>query len=319
MLGLNALAGALLVPLGNLVTTGSQLQLLGSYIERHGRRVGHPARAGCRPSPAVQVNLKGGIELERVSFRYAPTSPLVVQDVSVSIEPGQSWRSWAAPGAGKTTLANLLLGLYLPTSGRVLYDGVDLTELDLHSVRGQMGVVPAGAGLLRHHAARQHRHHRSRRAPLEPVIEAARLAQIHDDMLAMPMGYDTLLVDRGASLSGASASGWPWPGRWCSKPAVLLLDEATSALDAITEARVQRALASLQCTRIVIAHRLSTVVDADLILVMDGGRLVESRQARGAARCAAASTRSWCGSSSERWSRSPELPGPSLSLGLHAM
>ncbi|WNG15416.1 peptidase domain-containing ABC transporter [Cystobacter fuscus] len=274
MMGLNVLAGALLVPLGNLVTAGSQLQLLRSYIERIDD-VLDTAPEQDPSKPGREVKLKGGIELDRVSFRYSTMSPLVVQDVSVRIEPGQCVAIVGRSGAGKTTLANLLLGLYLPTSGRILLDGEELTELDLHSVRSQVGVVPQeptffGSTLRANIAIRDPA------APLEPVIEAARLAQLHDDILGMPMGYDTPLMDRGASLSGGQRQRVALARALMRRPAVLLLDEATSALDAITESRVQQSLASLQCTRVIIAHRLSTVVDADLILVMDEGRLVEA-------------------------------------------
>ncbi|ATB32680.1 peptidase domain-containing ABC transporter [Melittangium boletus] len=274
MMGLNALAGALLVPLGNLVVTGSQLQLLRGYIERIDDVLDTaPERDPARPGRPVR--LEGHIELDRVSFRYSATSPLVVQDVSVRIQPGQSVAIVGRSGAGKTTLAHLLLGLYLPTSGRVLFEGEDLTELDLRSVRAQVGVVPQDpsffSSTLRANIALG-----DPSAPLESVIEAARLAQLHDDIMAMPMGYDTPLVDRGASLSGGQRQRLALARALMREPAVLLLDEATSALDALTEARVQRSLASLSSTRITIAHRLSTVVDADLILVMDEGRLVES-------------------------------------------
>ncbi|WP_257459125.1 peptidase domain-containing ABC transporter [Archangium lipolyticum] len=274
MMGLNALAGALLVPLGNMVTTGSQLQLLRSYIERIDDVLDTPPERDAS-KPSRTVKLKGGIELDRVSFRYSGTSPLVVQDVSVRIEPGQSVAIVGRSGAGKTTLANLLLGLYLPSSGRVLFDGEDLTELDLHSVRAQMGVVPQEptffSSTLRGNIAIT-----DPATPLEPIIEASRLAQLHDDIMAMPMGYDTPLVDRGASLSGGQRQRLALARALMQKPAVLLLDEATSSLDAITESRVQQSLASLQGTRVIIAHRLSTVVDADLILVMDQGHLVEA-------------------------------------------
>jgi ATP-binding cassette, subfamily B, bacterial len=274
MMGLNALAGALLVPLANLVTTGSQLQLLRSYIERIDDVLDtpperDPGKVG-RP-----VSLRGGIELDKVAFRYSPMAPLVVQDVSVKIEPGQFVAIVGRSGAGKSTLANLLLGLYLPTSGRVLFDGQDLSELDLHSVRNQLGVVPQDpaffSSTLRSNIALG-----DPNAALEPITEAARLAQLHDDIVGMPMGYDTPLVDRGASLSGGQRQRLALARALMQKPAVLLLDEATSALDAITESKVQQSLAGLRCTRIVIAHRLSTVVEADLILVMDEGRLVEA-------------------------------------------
>jgi ATP-binding cassette, subfamily B, bacterial len=274
MLGLNALAGALLVPLSNLVGTATQLQLLGSYIERIDDVFDTPPERD-PAKPGQPARLKGGIELEKVSFRYAPASPLVVKEVSVRIEPGQFVAIVGRSGVGKSTLANLLLGLYLPTSGRVLYDEVDMGELDLLSVRGQMGVVPQEPAFfsttLRANIAL-----RDPSLPLEPIIEASRLARLHEDVMAMPMGYDTPLVDRGASLSGGQRQRLALARALVHEPAVLLLDEATSALDAITESRVQEALASLRCTRIVIAHRLSTVVDADLILVMDEGRLVEA-------------------------------------------
>jgi ABC-type bacteriocin/lantibiotic exporter with double-glycine peptidase domain len=274
MMGLNALAGALLVPLSNLVSTGSQLQLLGSYVERIDDVFDTPPERD-PAKPGQPAKLKGGIELERVAFRYAATAPLVVKDVSVRIEPGQFVAIVGRSGAGKSTLANLLLGLYLPTSGRVLYDGADLAGLDLQSVRSQMGVVPQEPAFfsttLRANIAL-----RDPTLPLEPIVEASRLARLHEDIMSMPMGYDTPLVDRGASLSGGQRQRLALARALVHSPAVLLLDEATSALDAITESRVQEALASLSCTRIVIAHRLSTVVDADLILVMDEGQLVEA-------------------------------------------
>ncbi|WP_224241416.1 peptidase domain-containing ABC transporter [Hyalangium gracile] len=274
MLGMTALAGALLVPLSNLVSTGSQLQLLGSYVERIDDVFDTPPERD-PAKPGQPARLKGGIELDRVSFRYAPTSPLVVKDVSVQIQPGQFVAIVGRSGAGKSTLANLLLGLYLPTAGRVLYDGADLGDLDLQSVRGQMGVVPQEPAFfsttLRANIAL-----RDPTLPMEPIIEASRLARLYDDVMAMPMGYDTPLVDRGASLSGGQRQRLALARALVHNPAVLLLDEATSALDAITESQVQQALASLRCTRIVIAHRLSTVVDADLILVMNDGQLVEA-------------------------------------------
>jgi ATP-binding cassette subfamily B protein len=274
MLSLNALAGAMLVPLSNLITTAGQFQLMGSYLERINEVLDAPPE---RPleQPGKAVELRGSIELEKVSFRYSATSPLVVQDVALRIEPGQMVAIVGRSGAGKTTLANLLLGLYLPTSGRVLYDGMDLGNLDLRSVRGQMGIVlqePSFFGS----SLRDNLSLGKPDLPLEQVVEAAKLAHIHDDILSMPMQYDTLLVDRGMSLSGGQRQRLALARALVHRPAVLLLDEATSALDALTESRVQEALASLSCTRIVIAHRLSTIRGADLIVVMDAGRVVET-------------------------------------------
>jgi ATP-binding cassette subfamily B protein len=177
-------------------------------------------------------------------------------------------------GAGKSTLASLLVGLYTPTEGRILFDGLDLTELDLRAVRRQVGVVPQHPYLFGN-SIRANITLSDPTLPLSRAVEATKLAHIHDDVLAMPMGYDSILADGGASLSGGQRQRMALARALVHRPAILLLDEATSALDTRTEREIQRELENLRTTRIVIAHRLSTIRDADLILVMDGGRLVE--------------------------------------------
>jgi ABC-type bacteriocin/lantibiotic exporter with double-glycine peptidase domain len=273
MLSLNALAGALLVPLSNLILTAGQFQLLGSYLERINEVLDTPPEQPPeRPGTITQV--KGAIELEKVSFRYGPTSPLVVQDVSLRIEPGQMVAIVGRSGAGKSTLANLLLGLHLPTSGRVLYDGVELVNMDLRALRGQLGIVLQEPSFF-NASLRENIALGDPEITLERVVEAAKQAHIHEDILTMSMQYDTLMMDRGLSMSGGQRQRLSLARALVRRPAVLLLDEATSALDAITESQVQQALATLRCTRIVIAHRLSTIRSADVIVVMDAGRVVE--------------------------------------------
>ncbi|RKH54327.1 peptidase domain-containing ABC transporter [Corallococcus llansteffanensis] len=273
MLSVNALSVALLVPLSNLIGTSGQFQLLGSYLERINDVMDAPSEQDPTRS-GVRVTLQGAIELNRVSFRYSGASPLVLQDVSLRVEPGQMVAIVGRSGSGKSTLANLLLGLYLPTSGRVLYDGVELGSLDLRLVRNQMGIVLQDPAFF-NYSLRDNILLGAPELPLERVTEAARLAHIHDDIMAMPMQYNTLLLDRGLSLSGGQRQRLALARALVHRPSVLLLDEATSALDAITEGLVQRALSSLRCTRVVIAHRLSTIRSADLIIVMDEGKLVE--------------------------------------------
>jgi ATP-binding cassette, subfamily B, bacterial len=273
MLALNALAAGFLVPLTQLVTTAFQFQYLGSYLERIDdvMRTPREQEPGSR-RPAGR--LRGSIRLETVGFRYGPAAPLVVRDVSVDVPRGSFVAVVGRSGAGKSTMANLLVGLYRPSDGRILFDGVDLAELDLRSVRGQLGVVPQHPYLfgvsIRANIALA-----DPALPLSRVIEAARLAHIHEDIQAMPLAYDTLLADGGASLSGGQRQRLALARALVTHPAILLLDEATSALDAITESAIQRELAQLRCTRIVVAHRLSTIRAADLILVMDAGRIVE--------------------------------------------
>uniref|UniRef100_UPI0026B05641 ATP-binding cassette domain-containing protein n=1 Tax=Corallococcus coralloides TaxID=184914 RepID=UPI0026B05641 len=194
--------------------------------------------------------------------------------MSVTIEPGQFVAIVGASGAGKSSLAHLLLGLYLPSSGSIRFDGVPLAEMDLKELRRQMGVVLQNPSLFRGDI-RRNIAYADPQLPLETVQAAAKRAQVHDDISAMPMGYETVLSEMGSSLSGGQRQRMALARALVGNPAILLLDEATNALDAKTERAVQDAIAELRCTRVVIAHRLSTVRDADLILVMNGGRLVE--------------------------------------------
>jgi ABC-type bacteriocin/lantibiotic exporter with double-glycine peptidase domain len=167
-----------------------------------------------------------------------------------------------------------MLGLYQPASGRILYDGHDLARLDLQSVRHQFGIVTQRSYLFGS-TIRENIALKDPTIPMPEVIEAAKLAHVHDDIMAIPMGYETILTDGGGSLSGGQRQRLALARALIHRPVILLLDEATSELDTITESQIHRNLAVLRCTRIVIAHRLSTICDADLILVLDEGRIVE--------------------------------------------
>jgi len=273
MLAASALAAGFLAPLSTLVSTGFQLQLLGSYAERIDDVLETPKEQDATTAAAAP-RLAGRITLEAVSFRYSPAAPLVVREVSLEIAPESFVALVGRSGAGKTTLAHLLLGLYRPLAGRILYDGVDLAGLSLRSVRTQLGIVSQQPYLFGA-SIRQNLTLADPTLPLERVVEAARRAQIHDDIAALPMGYETVLADGGASLSGGQRQRLALARALVHRPAILLLDEATSNLDAVTERAIQEELAASRCTRIVIAHRLSTIAAADVIVVMDQGRVVE--------------------------------------------
>ena len=206
--------------------------------------------------------LAGQISLERVSFRYGPKLDLAVRDVSVEVRPGECIAIVGRSGSGKTTLGRLLLGLYEPTQGQVALDGIPLAQLELRSVRRQFGVVTQKPHIfgttIRANIALA-----DPELPLARVRAAARRACIDEDITRMSMQYDTPVVAAGASLSGGQRQRIALARALLDEPAVLLLDEATSALDSITEAAVQAQLDTLPCTRIYIAHRLSTVVAAD--------------------------------------------------------
>ncbi len=273
MLALNALGVGFLTPIASLVAACFRLQLVGSYLERVDDVLEAPPEQ--KPGGLRRPHqLEGGIALENVSFRYGPLAPLVVKDVSLQVRPGQFVAIVGRSGAGKSTLAHLLLGLYLPSEGAIRYDGHSLVELDLYDLRGQMGVVMQNPMLFRGDIRRNIAYHDTDLS-LDAVTAAARRAQVHDDIMAMPMQYSTLLSEMGGSISGGQRQRLALARALVHDPAILLLDEATNALDVKTERAVQEALERLRCTRVVIAHRLSTIQDADLILVMDKGRLVE--------------------------------------------
>ena len=256
-----------------LVATGLQVQLLGSYMARINDVLDTPGEQQGQEVRAAGP-LHGGLQAESISFRYGPLAPLVVSEVSLEIRPGQKVAIVGRSGSGKSTIAHLLLGLYAPESGRVLFDGVDLAGLETHSVRQQIGIVTQDAYLFGS-SIRENIALATPSLSLEEVEGAARLACVHDDIARMPLGYGTRLADGGASLSGGQRQRIALARALVNRPRILLLDEATSALDAITERQVYRNLGELGCTAIVIAHRLSTIVDADLILVMADGQLVE--------------------------------------------
>jgi ATP-binding cassette, subfamily B, bacterial len=273
MLGLTILGAGFLEPLGLLVTTGLELQLLGSYMARINDVLDTPAEQQGRDVRPAGL-LSGHIQADSVSFRYSPLAPLAVDGVSAEIRPGQLVAIVGRSGSGKSTLARLLLGLYEPEAGSVRYDGTDLREFEVRSVRRQLGVVTQGSYVF----GTSVRDNIALSAPglaQDDVVRAARLACIEQDIDAMAMGYETVLVEGGASLSGGQRQRLVLARALAHRPSILLLDEATSALDAVTEAEVYRNLASLGSTCIVIAHRLSTVSRADTIVVMDGGRVVE--------------------------------------------
>ena len=273
MLGLAALGAGFLEPLALLVTTGLEFQLLGSYMARINDVLDAPKEQQGRPVSAARP-LSGHVRAEGLSFRYSALAPLAVDDVSVRIQPGQLVAIVGRSGSGKSTLARLLLGLYEPQAGRVLYDGADLRDLEVRSVRRQLGIVTQESYVF----GTSVRDNIALAAPgigQDDVARAARLACIEADIHAMTMGYATVLVEGGASLSGGQRQRLVLARALAHRPSILLLDEATSALDTVTEATVYQNLASLDSTCIVIAHRLSTISRADTIVVMDGGKLIE--------------------------------------------
>ncbi len=272
MLALNAVAAGFFAPLSSLLSTSQQFQVAGAHLSRIADLL------DMAPEPTSggkgATTLKGEIELRNVSFRYEPSGPWVLENVSMTVEPGQKVAIVGKSGSGKSTLGLLLLGLQTPSGGDILFDGTSVRDLDLRKVRSQFGVVLQEpflfGGTIRENIVLN-----NPTIPFERVTEAARLSALEDEIEAMPMGYETWLGEGGAGLSGGQRQRLSLARALSAQPPILLLDEATSHLDVTTEACVEKNLSALACTRIVIAHRLSTIRNADLILVLDGGKVVE--------------------------------------------
>ncbi|MEU3254190.1 NHLP bacteriocin export ABC transporter permease/ATPase subunit [Streptomyces sp. NPDC006997] len=231
-------------------------------------RAAPEVRAGStRPGP-----LTGALEARRLSFRYSDDGPLVLDDVSLTVRPGEFVAVVGPSGCGKSTLLRLLIGFDRPASGSVLYGGQDLAALDQSAVRRQCGVVLQHAqpftGSIMDVISGTEPH-----SP-EEVMAAAELAGLAEDIRRMPMGLHTLVSGSG-SVSGGQRQRLMLAQALIRRPRILFLDEATSALDNDTQRTVIESTKALNATRIVIAHRLSTVLDADRVLVMEDGRIVQ--------------------------------------------
>jgi ATP-binding cassette subfamily B protein len=273
LLAVNALAAAFLQPVGSLVLGAQRLQLAGAHLERIAdvmQAEPEQDRSKVRPAP----RLSGKIELRNVSFCYDTHAPKVLDNVSLTIDPGQKVAIVGRTGSGKSTLAKLLLGLYLPTEGEILYDGVPLHAMNLQTFRNQWGTVLQDSFLF-NSSLRENISFHNPEMSLQDLVTATKIAEIHSDIMQMPMRYETRVDEGGRGLSGGQRQRLAIARAVANKPPLLLLDEATSHLDVLTEARVDRNLDALSCTRVVIAHRVSTIQNASLIVVLDEGAIAE--------------------------------------------
>lgn len=220
------------------------------------------------------TELQGEIEMDNVTFRYEADAPLILDDLSLQIPAGQYVAIVGKTGCGKSTLLRLLLGFETPTKGSIYYDKKDSRGLDMGAVRKQIGTVMQN-GKLFQGSIYENISIGAPNLSMDQAWEAAEMAGIAEDIRRMPMGMHTIIAGIGGSISGGQKQRLMIARAVAPKPKILFLDEATSALDNITQKRVSKSLDKLKCTRIVVAHRLSTIRHCDRILVLDGGKIVE--------------------------------------------
>ena len=225
-------------------------------------------------SKAVVTSLSGSIEVQNLTFRYDEAGRNILDGISFKIKSGQYVAIVGKTGCGKSTLVRLLLGFESPNKGAVYYDGKDIAKLDLPSLRRKIGTVMQSGKLFTGDIF-GNIIISSPNLSLEDAWSAARIADIADDIQAMPMGMHTIITEGSGSISGGQKQRLMIARAVAPKPRILIFDESTSALDNITQKHVADALAELKCTRIAIAHRLSTIRDCDKIYVLDNGKIAE--------------------------------------------
>jgi ATP-binding cassette subfamily B protein len=266
----------LLFPMQQLLSVGLEVQTSLALFGRIFEYLDLPVDIVERPGARALSDVKGDVSLQDVSFRYAPEAPWTLREISAEIPAGTRTALAGETGSGKTTLAYLVARLYEPQLGSVAIDGVDIRDMTLDSLAATVGLVSQETYLF-HSSIRDNLRFACPQASDEEIEDAARAAQIHGLIASLPEGYDTQVGERGYRFSGGEKQRIAIARTVLRNPPVLILDEATSALDTETERAVQLALDDLSRgrTTIAIAHRLSTIRDADQILVLDAGQIVE--------------------------------------------
>ncbi|MBR1172808.1 type I secretion system permease/ATPase [Bradyrhizobium sp. KB893862 SZCCT0404] len=276
LIAFNMLAGRVSMPVLRLAQMWQDFHQARLSVDRLGDILNTIPEPSFSSARAALPPIRGKVVFDHATFRYRTDGPEVLHDVSFAVEPGQVVGIVGSSGSGKSTIGKLIQRLYVPESGRVLVDGVDLATVDLTWLRRQIGVV-LQENVLFNRSIRENIALADPSMPMERVIEAASLAGAHDFILELPEGYDTIVGERGSSLSGGQRQRVAIARALITNPRILILDEATSALDYESERAIQQNMRRIAAGRtvFVIAHRLSTVRNANRIITLEHGRIVE--------------------------------------------
>jgi ATP-binding cassette, subfamily B, bacterial HlyB/CyaB len=276
LVAFNMLAGRVSQPVLRLAQIWQDFHQARLSVERLGDILNTPAEPIYNPSRTALPAIRGDVTFEHVTFRYRIDGPEILRDVSLKVPAGQLIGVVGPSGSGKSTLGKLVQRLYVPESGRVLVDGVDLAQVDPAWLRRQIGVV-LQENVLFNRSVRDNIALSDPAIPTERVVAAAKLAGAHEFILELPDGYDSIVEERGSSLSGGQRQRIAIARALIADPRILIFDEATSALDYESERIVQQNMAQIARGRtvFVIAHRLSALRLADRIITIERGRLIE--------------------------------------------
>ncbi|HEX8215118.1 MAG TPA: type I secretion system permease/ATPase [Allosphingosinicella sp.] len=276
LVAFNMLAGRVAAPVLRLSQLWQDFQQVRISVDRLGDVLNAPAEPEHNPTRASLPAIRGGIEFDKVRFRYRADAPEALRGVTVNVAPGEMLGIVGPSGSGKSTLTKLIQRLYVPEQGRVLVDGVDLALVDPAWLRRQIGVV-LQENILFNRTVRENIALSDPTQPMEAVIAASQLAGAHEFILALQHGYDTIIEERGGNLSGGQRQRIAIARALINDPKILILDEATSALDAESEEIIQANLRLIANGRtvIIIAHRLSAVRQCHRIITVEAGEITE--------------------------------------------
>ncbi|MEH0019963.1 MAG: type I secretion system permease/ATPase [Desulfobacter sp.] len=269
-------SGQFATPVLRLVNLWNEFQQALLSVERLGDILNHPREVTTEKAITLP-RLNGALKLDKVSFKYTPGGPNVLEDLSLDVRPGMSVGIVGRSGSGKSTLAKLLQRLYIPTDGAVYIDEIDARHLNPFWLRFNTGVVLQEnylfSGTIRENIALP-----KPDAPMELILQVARFAGAHEFISQLPEGYDTNVSERGSSLSGGQRQRIAIARALITNPRLLIFDEATSALDYESESIIQQNMDTIKKgrTTIIITHRLDTIQDCDMIIVLEKGRVAES-------------------------------------------
>ncbi|MGE8449531.1 MAG: peptidase domain-containing ABC transporter, partial [Pseudomonadales bacterium] len=274
LIAFNMLSGNVAGPVMRLAQLWTDFQQVGISMQRLGDILNTRTEVHT-PRPALPA-LRGAVDFDQVEFRYRPGAQLVLRGVSLRVQPGETVGIVGRSGSGKSTLTKMVQRMYQPEQGRVLVDGVDISTIDASSLRRQIGVV-LQENVLFNRSIRDNIALSDPGVPLQQVMRVAQLAGAHEFIAELPEGYDTMVGEHGATLSGGQRQRIAIARALLSNPRILIFDEATSALDYESESIIQRNMREISRGRtvLIIAHRLSAVKDANRIIVMDRGAIVE--------------------------------------------